>query len=148
METRFRHGHRSIYNVGYHLIWITKYRKPILKGKFKEIVKNALFSKANELNIVIEKYELMPDHVHLFVKCTPQHNIAIIVKHLKGYSSFMVRKTYPKYKVYKHFWGPSYYCESVGHISEETVKKYIEDQWSALNKKEFRVNSLGNSSRG
>ena len=71
----------------------------------------------------------MPDHIHLFIKCTTQHNISEIVKHLKGYTSFKVREKYPQYRKYKHFWSRSYYCESIGHISEDTVKKYIDDQW-------------------
>lgn len=133
---RFKRGRTTVYNVNYHLIWTPKYRKCILKGKFKTIITNALFEKAKELGIEIEKYELMFDHVHLFISCTPHHNVSEIVKHLKGYSSYMLRKMYPKYqKKYDHFWSPSYYCESVGHISEETIKKYIDDQWTTLERK-------------
>lgn len=127
---RFQHKNRVIYNIGYHIIWVPKYRKSILVGDFKVIIENALKEKAIELGINIEKYEIMPDHIHLFIKCTPHHKVSDIVKNLKGYSSYKVREKYKNYRKYKAFWSPSYYCESIGHISEETVKKYIEDQWN------------------
>ena len=128
--SRFKRSKRSVFNVGYHIIWVPKYRKSILKGRFRIIIKNALIEKAEELKISIEKYEIMPDHIHLFIKCTPNHRVSEIVKHLKGYSSYKLRSLYPKYRErYKALWTPSYYCESVGHISEDTIKKYIEDQW-------------------
>jgi len=128
--SRFKYGRNTIYNIGYHLIWIPKYRKAILKGSFKDIIKKALFDKARELNITIEEYEIMPDHVHLFIKCSPNHRVSDIVRQLKGYSSYILRKTYPQYRKYKSLWAPSYYCESIGHISESTVRKYINDQTS------------------
>lgn len=133
--SRFQRGRKTVYNVGYHIIWVPKYRKSILKGKFKSIIEHALLEKAKELKITIEKYEIMPDHIHIFVKCTPNHRVSDIVRHLKGYSSYKLRSEYPKYRTqYKSLWTPSYYCESVGHISERTVKKYIEDQWLVAKK--------------
>lgn len=49
--------------------------------------------------------------------------------------SYKLRSEYPKYRTqYKSLWTPSYYCESVGHISEQIVKKYIEDQWLVAKK--------------
>ena len=126
--SRFKYGQNTIYNIGYHIIWIPKYRKAILKGSFKDIIKISLFDKARELDITIEAYEIMPDHIHLFIKCSPNHRVSDVVRQLKGYSSYMVRKSYPQYrKKYKSLWAPSY-CESVGHISESTVIKYINDQ--------------------
>ena len=115
--------------MGFHIIWTPKYRKKILIGKFKDIVETSIFDKAKELEITIEKYEIMPDHIHLFIKCKTSHNISNIVKHLKGYSSFKLREAYPYYRTCKGLWSPSYYCESIGHISENTIKRYIEEQW-------------------
>jgi len=127
--SRFKHGQNTVYNIGYHIIWIPKYRKAILKGSFKDIIKKSLFDKAQDLNITIEEYEIIPDHVHLFIKCSPNHRVSDIVRQLKGYSSYILRKAYPKYRIkYKCLWSPSYYCESIGHISEYTVRKYIKDQ--------------------
>ena len=70
----------------------------------------------------------MVDHVHLFVKGNLTTSAAIIVKQLKGYSSYMLRKEFIRLKKYKSLWTHSYYCETIGHISEATVNKYIETQ--------------------
>ena len=126
--SRFTYGKGVVYNISYHLIWTPKYRSHILKGRIKQIVIDALLEKANKLEINIEKYEVMEDHVHLFIKAKPIHKISEVVRYLKGYSSYKVREKYPKYKKYKSFWSPSYYCETIGHISEQTIKKYIDDQ--------------------
>ena len=128
-ECRWKRGNHNIYNLGYHIIWCPKYRKSILINNFKTIIEFYLLEKARDINIIIEKYEIMPDHIHVFLKCSPQHNISDIVKHLKGYTAFKLREQYPYYRKYKSLWSPSYYCESVGHISEQTIKKYIDDQW-------------------
>lgn len=84
----------------------------------------------------------MPDHVHLFIKCTPNHKISDIVKQLKGYSSYVLRKAFPIYRTkYKSLWAPSYYCETIGHISENTIKKYINDQWMVNKSNKYKGNS-------
>jgi putative transposase len=129
MKERFNRGNKHIYNINYHIIWCPKYRKHILTGKFKEIILSCLYEKQESLNIKIEKCEIMPDHIHLFIKSNPLNNISKIVQVLKGYSSFKLRSLFPKSKKYKHLWSRGYYCESIGHISEETIKKYIDDQW-------------------
>lgn len=71
----------------------------------------------------------MPEHVHLFIKSNPVDSPHFIVQQLKGYTSRILRQEFPSLKSkLPTLWTRSYYCESVGHISEETVKKYIENQ--------------------
>ena len=73
--------------------------------------------------------EIMPDHVHLFIKSTPIHAPHFIVGQLKGYTSRILRLEFQSLKSkLPTLWTRSYYIESVGHISEATIKKYIEDQ--------------------
>lgn len=127
---KYNRNNGSVFNIGYHVVFIPKYRKHILCGSFKQIIEECFMMKSKQLQISIEKYKIMPDHVHIFLKCKTTDNISNIVKHLKGYSAYMVRKTFPEYKKYKHFWAKGYFAESVGHISEETVKRYIDNQLS------------------
>lgn len=92
-------------------------------------LKELLHEKAEEIDITIEKMEIMPDHVHLFVKTPPTVAPHWMVQQLKGYSSRILRQEFRELKSrLPTLWTRSYYCESVGHISEETIKKYIEDQ--------------------
>ena len=121
-----------VYNIGYHLIWCSKYRRKVLTGDAETRLKELLAEKAGQIDIEIVQMEIMPDHVHLFVKATPVNSPHYIVQQLKGYTSRVLRQGFPSLKSrLPSLWTRSYYCESVGHISEETVLKYIEDQKTA-----------------
>jgi len=122
-------SNKAVYNIGFHLIWCPKYRRKVLVGKVAERLKELLTEKANQLSLVIDTMEVMPDHVHLFVKAPPTHACHYIVQQLKGYSSHELRLEFPKLKSgLPTLWTRSYYCESVGHISHETIRRYIEEQ--------------------
>src|SRR5690606_23747216 len=119
----------TIYNLGYHLIWCPKYRRKVLIGDIESRLKELLLAKADELGIVIEKMETMPDHVHLFVKAKPTDAPHFIVGQLKGYTSFNLRNEFAELKSkLPTLWTRSYYIKSGGHIAEETLKKYIKTQ--------------------
>ena len=118
-----------VYNIGYHLIWCPKYRRKVLIDNVEIRLKELLLFKAKELNVEINKMEIMPDHVHLFLKCDPTDSPSWVVGQLKGHTSRFLRKEFKTLRSrLPTLWTRSFYCESVGHISEETVKKYIEDQ--------------------
>ena len=72
---------------------------------------------------------VMPDHVHLFIKAPPTASPHWIVQQLKGYTSHELRKEFSYLKSrLPTLWTRSYYVESCGHISEQTIKRYIEEQ--------------------
>lgn len=127
MSNRVKQNNK-VYNISYHIIWIPKYRKKILKGHIKEKLLIYLQQKADILKISIEEIEIMDDHIHLFIKANPSLSVSYIVKHLKGYTSYKLRKDFPYLKKYKALWTHSYYCETIGFISESTVRKYINAQ--------------------
>ena len=129
MHKIWTHSNKAVFNIGYHLIWCTKYRKPMLKLEIEERLKFLLLEKAKEMDATIEQMEIMPDHVHLFIKCSPVDSPHFIVQQCKGYTSRLMRKEFSELRTrVPTLWTRSYYCESVGHISEKSVKKYIEDQ--------------------
>jgi putative transposase len=100
-----------------------------LKNNIELRLKELLLEKANELNCTIEQMEVMPDHVHVFIKTPPTLAPHFIVQQLKGYSARILREEFPELKTkLPNMWTRSYFIESVGHISEDTVKKYIEEQ--------------------
>lgn len=128
-EKRWKHSRTTVYNLGYHLIWCPKYRRPVLIDEVEARLKELLNKKANELSIEISKMEVMPDHVHLFVKTLPTQAPHYVVQQFKGMSSRILRKEFPKLKSrIPTLWTRSYYVESAGHISQDTVEQYIEDQ--------------------
>lgn len=128
-DKRWTTSNKAVYNIGYHLIWCPKYRRKVLVNAVAARLKELLLEKAEALGCTIETIEVMPDHVHLFIKASPVHAPHYIVQQLKGYTSHELRKEFPKLKTrLPTLWTRSYYCESVGHISQETIRWYIEDQ--------------------
>ena len=129
---RWKYSNKSVYNIGYHFIWCPKYRRKVLIGDVATRLKELLNKKAFEIEVSIEKMEVMPDHVHLFIKCSPVDSPHWVVGQLKGYTSRILRQEFISLrKRLPTLWTRSYYCESVGHISETTILKYIEDQKNA-----------------
>lgn len=129
LAKRYTSNSHCVFNLGYHIVFCPKYRRKVLVDGVDGRLKELLQEKANELGITIEKMEIMPDHVHLFIKSKPTYAIHFVVNQLKGYSSAKLRKENPKLRSrLPTLWTRSYFVEAVGHISEETVKKYIDNQ--------------------
>ena len=128
-NTRWVKKTTCVFNIGYHLIWCTKYRRKVLIGEIETRLKSLLLEKAKNISVDVVSLQIMPEHVHLFVKGDPTDSPSFIVGNLKGHSSHKLREEFPSLKSrLPSLWTRSFYCESVGHISEKTIKKYIEDQ--------------------
>jgi putative transposase len=118
-----------VHNLGYHIIWCPKYRRKVLVVDVEKRLKELLEEKAKEIDVEIKMLEIMPDHVHLFVKTSPTASPHWVVQQLKGYTSHVLRKENKQLRSrLPTLWTRSYYVESVGHISEQTILKYIEEQ--------------------
>lgn len=129
MDKRWKTNSNSVYNIGYHIIWCPKYRRRVIVGDIESRLKELLIEKSNNNGWNIEKLEIMPDHIHIFIKATPSDSIGHIVSQLKGYTSFVLRKEFKELKTrLPTLWTRSFYVETVGHISEDSIKKYIENQ--------------------
>lgn len=126
---RWTHSNTTVHNLGYHIIWCPKYRRKVLVGDTAKRLKELLEQKAKEIEVEIKMLEIMPDHVHLFVKTPPTASPHWVVQQLKGYTSHTLRKEFKQlHSRLPTLWTRSYYVESVGHISEQTILKYIEEQ--------------------
>lgn len=129
MDKRWKTNIGSVYNLSYNLIWCPKYRKKVLVDAVENRLKELLYLKAQECGWDIEQMEIMPDHVHVFIKATPSDSVAHIASQLKGYTSHQLRKEFSHLRSrLPTLWTRSYYVESIGHISEHTIRKYIEEQ--------------------
>lgn len=128
-KNRYTSSETTVFNLGYHLIWCTKYRRKVLTPEVEVRLKELLQEKATELDIEIAEMETMPDHIHLFVKSKPTYSPHFIVQQFKGYSSRVLREEFTWLKSrLPSLWTRSYFCESVGHISADTIIRYIENQ--------------------
>ena len=129
MDKRWKTNKSSVYNIGYHIIWCSKYRRNVLTGDIESRLKDLVIQKSNENGWFIENIEIMPDHLHLFIKATPSDSISHIVSQLKGYTSYVLRNEFELLRTrLPTLWTRSFYVETIGHISESVIKKYIDDQ--------------------
>lgn len=141
----------ATYNINYHIIWIPKYRKPILgHAKLKEILETILRGQCKAREWDILALEIQPDHIHLFLSAPPIWSPSEIVNILKGNTSRQLRLVFPylKRNVRKHLWADGYYCGTAGHISQEQVRRYIEEQNKHLFIKKAKLTKEDNRELG
>jgi putative transposase len=124
----YKHSKHHIYLLNYHLIWCPKRRKKVLVNKVKDRLKQIIEKKADDLNIEIIAFEIMPDHIHIFISSYPTIPVHKIVKEFKGVSSNILRKEFPYLLKMPSLWTHSYFVSTAGNVSSETIKKYIEAQ--------------------
>jgi len=115
--------------MNYHFVWCPKYRKDILVGMIGKRLKELLVKKSTELNSKIISLEIMLDHVHVFLECMPTIAPNRIVAGLKGYTSRILRQEFSELRTrMPTLWTRSYFVSTHGHVSAETIKKYIDKQ--------------------
>ena len=127
----YRHGSHTKFLIHLHLVWITKYRKPVLKGAVAHRVRELIREICTREDVEIIKGHVSLDHVHLFVSIPPQVTISRFVQKVKGKSSHKLLSEFPHVrKVYwgRHFWARGYFCCSSGNVTDDVIEKYIEGQ--------------------
>ena len=71
------------------------------------------------------------DHVHMLISCPPTLAPCQIMQYLKGRSSKMLQEEFVELKKRywgQHLWAVGYFCRTVGAVTEEMIKQYIEEQ--------------------
>lgn len=124
----YQHSAHHVFLLNYHLVWCPKRRKKVLVGDVAERLKQIIVEVAKELGIEVLALEVMPDHLHLFVSSHPELCLPHLVKAIKGRSSHDLRVEFPELRKLPSLWTHSYFVSTVGNVSAETIKKYIEEQ--------------------
>jgi putative transposase len=140
MEIRLNaHG---AYHHEYHVVWIPKYRKKILKGEIKACVEEHIFDiQRYHPEIEIERHSIQADHVRLIIIIPPKYSVSRIVGRIKANTSRELRQGLEQVrKIYRgnEFWSPGFFSSTVG-INEETIKRYVEFQ-EKLDKGQLQMN--------
>ena len=126
------HGRTCVFNINYHIVWSTKYRRKVLSSKIETRLKEILINVAKEKGFEIAEIEVeAKDHVRVFVSAIPKISISYIAKMMKGISGRLLLKEFPEISKELwngELWNPSYYVETIGSISEESIRQYIQNQ--------------------
>ena len=138
----YRKGSHSVYDLKYHLVWITKYRKSVLHGQVAERVRELIreICRANDVEIL--KGHISKDHVHIFVSVPPYISVSKLVQSLKGKTS---RKMLTEFKELskkfwgRHMWAAGYFAASSGNVTDEVIMQYLESQDVEQKDDDFRI---------
>ncbi|MCC5648675.1 IS200/IS605 family transposase [Nostoc sp. XA013] len=128
MSQSYRHNNTTVSLINYHFIWILRRRRKVLVGDVKKRVIELIFEKSAELGCKVVSLAIEPDHIHLFLNCSPDIAPKQIMHRLKGYSSYVLRKEFPHLKKMPSMWTRSYFVSTAGNVSSETIEKYIAAQ--------------------
>ena len=127
----YRKTAHSVYDLKYHLVWITKYRKTILRGAIGLRVRELIQQTCTSLDVYIEKGHVAKDHVHLLVSVPPNIAVSELVQRLKGRSSRLMLQEFGELKkAYwgQHLWARGYFAASTGNVTDAIIAEYIEKQ--------------------
>ena len=125
----YRKTSHAVYDLKYHIVWATKYRKPILRGEVGLRTRELIRQTCESLDIRIESGHVSRDHVHLLVSVPPHISVSEAVRRMKGRSSRMLLQEFGELRRQywgRHLWARGYYAVSTGNVTEEMVRQYIE----------------------
>jgi len=127
----YRKGSHTVYDLKYHVVWITKYRKPVLRGDVGKKVREFIRQTCATLDVYIVSGHVAVDHVHLLLSVPPNLAVSDLVQRLKGRSSRLLLDEFAELKRQfwgRHLWARGYFVASSGNVTDEIIKQYIEAQ--------------------
>ena len=135
MKENLIHYRTCVCNINYHVVWSVKYRRKIITPEIEDFLRDTAYEIAKDKGFTVHLFESGDgDHIHCFVSASPKLSITDIVKYLKGITGRKLFKEYPEIKdeLWKgQLWNHSYYVETIGSVSEENIRRYIEKQIKA-----------------
>ena len=139
----YRHGAHTKFEIHVHIVWVTKYRKPIMAGEVGSRVRELIRQVCRDEDVEILKGSVSKDHVHVFLSIPPKVAISRLVQRMKGFSSYKLMlefKHLEKTFWGRHLWARGYFCVSSGQVTDDVIKAYIENQGQE-DDGDFRVES-------
>ncbi len=129
MKSEYRSTETTVYCCRYHVIFCPKYRRKVLREPIAQRFKEIVLSMQEEQNFYVLEMEVMPDHVHLLLDVDPTIGINILVSRIKGKTAHILNREFPELeRKLPTLWTRSKFIATVGSVSLDVVKKYIEDQ--------------------
>lgn len=126
---RYKSTHSLVYSCQYHVVFCPKYRRRVLANGIDTRLKELVLEKQEEYGYQVLDMEIMSDHVHLLLDGNPQIGITKVVGKIKGYTAHTLRKEFPSLKSrLPSLWTRSKFISTVGAVTLEVVKRYIENQ--------------------
>jgi|AGTN01.2.fsa_nt_gi Transposase and inactivated derivatives len=126
-----RRSAHAVFDIKYHVVWVTKYRYKVLRGRVAECARDLIRQICEARDVVIVRGAVSPDHIHMLLAAPAHLSPSKLVQYIKGRSSGRLQEEFPELrKRYwgQHLWARGYFCATVGAVDEATIKAYIESQ--------------------
>ena len=132
LNKNYKSKNHSKFILTYHIIFVCKYRKKLLI-KYGEDVKQIMHDISKRYDFDIKEMEVDKDHIHMMISSVPKISPLQIVRVLKQQSTIQMRRRYSselkkQYWNENTFWTDVYLCSTIGEVSSETLKHYIQNQ--------------------
>ena len=140
----YHHSSHATYNLTGHLVWITKYRRKVLSPYIIERLKTIIIGVCKEKYINVLAIGCEEDHVHCLLSLPITADIPKTFQYLKWRTSkvlwdefydqlketykYSKRKSWTDRKTH-HLWAVGYFFASVWLVDENTIRRYVEQQW-------------------
>ena len=140
----YRKSSHTVYDLKYHLVWVTKYRKPIIRGDIAERLRELILEICKAKDVEILKGHISSEHVHIFVSAPPHISVSNLMQSVKGKTS---RKLLMEYKRLsrafwgQHMWARGYFVASSGNVTDEVILRYIEEQGKEPPDGDFKIDN-------
>ena len=123
----------SCFLLQYHMVFVTKYRKPVLEGPVKALVYQTIRDICEEKGLTILELNGEQDHVHILYEADPFTSPGELANIIKTKTSRYARKAYGDTLLRQHYWKPlfwsdSYFVTTVSENSLQVVQEYIKNQ--------------------
>lgn len=126
---KYRYGSHTVFRIEYHFVWVTKYRYKILVGEIGLRVKELVKQTCDAFEIQIMKGVVSKDHIHILVSAPPEMAPSEIMRRIKGRTATKLFEEFPHIKKRywgRHVWARGYFCATVGQMTDEMIKQYLE----------------------
>jgi putative transposase len=125
-EARLARNAEAVFSLKYHLVFCPKYRRPVLTSPIDARLKELVREIANNRDMTLHAFEVMPDHVHMFIESDPRWAPAEIAARFKAVTSRVLREEFPTLRTrLPTLWSRSYFIASVGGVSEAMIRRFI-----------------------
>ena len=128
---RYRRAAHTVFELHYHFVFATKYRKPVLRGEVGQRVRELIREICGSHNVEILRGAVKADQVHLFVSVPPSVAPSRLMQAVKGKTSHHLLSEYRRLKREfwgRHLWARGYFVCSSGNVTDEMIAEYVEAQ--------------------
>ncbi len=128
-ELVYQKTRSSTYACEYHIIWCTKYRRPVLSTEIQTRFKELVLESQDKYGYVVRAVETLADPVHLLISIPPTEAVGILIGRIKGMTAKVLREEFPHLKSrLPNLWTRSYFVASTGGVTLDVLQQYVEDE--------------------